>query len=89
MGNPVNRSPLHLKPLPKLAHIGPQLSVAVGLTGLDNTGRRMPVIDVEANQLVHREPAVQVGSLRYKFGAIGDPCYTDRKPKFRMLCGSI
>ncbi len=34
---------------------------AVGLAGLDNTGHRMHVIDVEPNKLVHREPPLEVG----------------------------
>ena len=45
---------------------GPQLPVAVGLTGLDNTGQRMLVIDVEPNKLVHRDPPVQVGHGVFK-----------------------
>ena len=40
--------------------VGPQLSVAVGLTGLDNTGQRMLLIAVEPNKHVHRAPPVQV-----------------------------
>lgn len=57
---PVAEPALHLAPLPKLAHVGPQLLAAVGLTGLYNTGLRMLVIDVERNKLIHREPPGQI-----------------------------
>ena len=46
--------------------IDPQLPVAVGLTGLDNTSQRMLVIDVEPNKLVHREPPVKEGHGAFK-----------------------
>ncbi len=46
--------------------VGPQLPLTIGLTGLDNAGRRMLVIDVEPNKLVHREPPVQVGHGAFK-----------------------
>ena len=59
--NPVSRSVLYIEPLSKLAHVGPQLPVAVGLTGLVEARWRVFVIYDEPNELVHCELAVQVG----------------------------
>lgn len=60
------RAVLNLRPLPKLSHVGPQLPVALGLTGLDKRGQRMLVNDVEPNKVVRYEPPVQVSHVAVK-----------------------
>ena len=49
-----------------LAYIGPQLRVAVGLTGVHHTGRPMAVIDVRPDRQVHGEPPVRVDHGAFK-----------------------
>ena len=60
------RVALNLRPLPKLSRVGPQLPVGVGLTGPEEARWRVFVSDVERDELVHREPAVQVGHGAFK-----------------------
>ena len=62
---------------------GPQLPVAVRLTGLDNTGQRMLVIDVEPSKLVHREPPMQVSHGAFKRLRILPAA---RRLRFHSLC---
>ena len=82
-----NRRPrtgaLCLEPFPKSARVGRQLSVAVGLTGLDDTGHRMLVIDVEPNKLVHREPPVPVCHGAFKRARILPAA---RRLRFHSFC---
>ena len=63
--------------------VGPQPPVAVGLTGLDNTGQRMVVNDVEPNKVVYREPAVQVGHGAFRRPRIRPAA---RRLRFHKLC---
>ncbi len=74
---------LNLGPLPTLSHVGPPLRGAVGPSGLDNKGQRLPVIDVEPNKSVHCKPPVQVGH-----GAFNRPriLLAARRLRFHSFC---
>ena len=74
------------RPLPKLSHVGPQLPVAVGPTGLDEARWGVLVVDDEPNELVHCEPAVQVGHGAFKRPRILPAA---RRLRFHSLCLSI
>ena len=77
---------LNLGPLPTLSHVGPPLRGAVGPSGLDNKGQRLPVIDVEPNKFVHCKPPVQVGHWAFKRPRI---LRAARRLRFHSLCLSI
>lgn len=66
----ISRLALHVKPLPKLADLVPQLPVVVSLTGLDNIAQRTLVIDIEPQTCPSCESPVQVSRGVFKLPRI-------------------